>query len=164
MDSFKIIEDSSLGLAESSFGSFGVFNTDEGNEVIISAIHFPSKRYREDWDFRSYAKDFRERLERVEKSRQHSRSVIVGDFNINPFEASMIAADCLHAVMDSEIAKKKDEQYRVAFTNILYNPMWGKMGILHRDRRELIFIIGAGQKNYFWHTFDQVLIRPDFNT
>ncbi len=62
-----------------SFGSFGAFNTG-GREVIIAAIHFPSKRDRGDSDFRSYAEIFRNELEKIEQERGHSRSVIVGDF------------------------------------------------------------------------------------
>lgn len=148
-------------IRDSSFGSFGAFNTGGGKEVIIAAIHFPSKRDRGDSDFRSYAKIFRNELEKIEQERGHSRSVIVGDFNMNPFEDGMIEANCLHAVMDSEIAKKKGRTVQGRFYKYLYNPMWGKMGDTSPGPPGTYFYNRAGQKNYFWHTFDQVLIRPD---
>ncbi len=144
-----------------SFGSFGAFNTGGGKEVIIAAIHFPSKQYHGDSDFRSYAEAFRNELEKIEQERGHSRSVIVGDFNMNPFEDGMIEANCLHAVMDCEIAKNKGRTVQGRFYKYLYNPMWGKMGDTSPGPPGTYFYNRAGQKNYFWHTFDQVLIRPD---
>lgn len=148
-------------IRDSSFGSFGVFNTEEGKEVIIAAIHFPSKRNRDDLDFNDFAEAFRNELEEVEQERGHSRSVIVGDFNMNPFEDGMIAAKYLHAVMDSEIAKKKGRTVQGRFYKYLYNPMWGRMGDTSPGPPGTYFYQRSAQRNYFWHTFDQVLIRPD---
>ena len=154
MNEFHLIRDSSLG-------SFGVFNTEEGKEVIIAAIHFPSKRDRDDLDFNVSAEEFRNELEEVEKERGHSRSVIVGDFNMNPFEDGMIAAKCLHTVMDCEIAKKKGRIVQGHFYKYLYNPMWGRMGDTSPGPPGTYFYNRSAQRNYFWHTFDQVLLRPD---
>ena len=154
VNAFRIIEDGLLG-------SFGVFNTDEGKEVIIAAVHFPSKRDRDDLDFHSFAEEFRKKLENLERVRKHSRSVIVGDFNMNPFEDGMIAAKCLHTVMDCEIAKKRGRIVQGNFYKYLYNPMWGRMGDTSPGPSGTYFYQRSAQRDYFWHTFDQVLIRPD---
>lgn len=154
VNAFRIIEDWSLG-------SFGVFNTDGGNEVIIAAAHFPSKRDRDDLDFHSSAEEFRKKLENLEEARKHSRSVIVGDFNMNPFEDGMIAANAFHAVMDVKIAENKGRTLQDQFYKYLYNPMWGRMGDISPGPPGTYFYQRSAQRDYFWHTFDQVLIRPD---
>jgi len=58
----------------------------------------------------------------------HARTVLIGDLNMNPFEAGMIAADGLNAVMDKRIAAKGFRKVSGKRMQFFYNPMWSRLG------------------------------------
>jgi hypothetical protein len=79
---------------------------------------------------------------------------------MNPFDAGVLEADCIHAIMDKRIAMKKSRKVDGVKRFFFYNPMWnffgdeiGSPGTYYYDR-------SGRQKNYYWNMFDQVLIRP----
>jgi hypothetical protein len=74
-------------------------------EILLAVVHFPSKLY---WSDESQAVEctrLADDLQVVEKSVGHQRTVLVGDFNMNPFETGVVSAAGLHAVMSRAIAK-----------------------------------------------------------
>ncbi len=42
-----------------------------------------------------------------------------------------------------------------------YNPMWGKMGDNSQGPPGTYYYNDSSYANLFWHTFDQVIMRPD---
>jgi hypothetical protein len=77
---------------------------------------------------KSMSRRISEEIRRVETSVGHSRTVVVGDLNMNPFEDGMISADGFHAVMTSEIANKQPRSIQGNQYPFFYNPMWGRFG------------------------------------
>ena len=68
-----------------------------GRELLIVAVHLPSKLYQTDDDQAFYARRLSEEISEQEKEIGHNRTMVIGDFNMDPFETGMILADGLHA-------------------------------------------------------------------
>jgi hypothetical protein len=96
----------------------------------------------------------------IEKQTGNQNSMLVGDFNMNPFEDGMVSADGIHGVMDKAIALKLTRVVGGETRPYFYNPMWGRLGDESTGPPGTYYYPGSGQISQFWNTFDQVLLRP----
>jgi hypothetical protein len=91
----------------------------------------------------------------------HSRTLVVGDFNMNPFDAGIVGAAGFNAVMHRDTAARMARTVRGDEYPFLYNPMWNHFG----DEGESVpgtYYYGHGDHvTYYWHMYDQVLVRPE---
>lgn len=132
-----------------------------GQEFLLAAVHLSSKLYYSSTDQLLSATRVIERIEEAEAQEGHDRTLIIGDFNMNPFEDGMVAAEAFHAVMDRRIAAKKHRMVQNLHKKMFYNPMWSRMGDTSLGPPGTYFLNKSGYVNLYWHTFDQILIRPD---
>lgn len=124
----------------------------------IISVHLPSKIH---WD------DFSQSLEAVNlmneirkyENKNGGNSLVIGDFNMNPYEIGMTSSIGLHGMKDASIAKKKSRLVQGTKYDYFYNPMWNFLGDKH-DVSGTYFYKKAVHNNVMWNTFDQVLIRP----
>jgi hypothetical protein len=129
-------------------------------DILLAAAHLPSKR---EWSHESqYAEmiEFAKTIRHAEARIGHSRTVVVGDLNMNPFEPGMVAASGLHAVMTRSIALKEERVVQSQRHPYFYNPMWGRFGDTTKGPPGTYYHRRSEQVSYFWHMFDQVLVRP----
>jgi len=131
-----------------------------GTDVLIVAVHLPSKLYYKEIDQVFQSTRLAEIIREAERAVGHSRTVVVGDFNMNPFESGFISADGLHAVMDKRIAQRIARTVQGKRREFFYNPMWGRMGDNSPGPPGTYFYSDSSHVCYFWNTFDQVLLRP----
>jgi len=104
----------------------------------------------------------RSEIDRAEKKAGHKNTIIIGDLNMNPFEEAIVAADGFHAVMDKSVAMKRARMVQGLEYDFFYNPMWSRLGDNSQGPSGTYYYNAAGALiNYFWNTFDQVLIRPE---
>lgn len=92
---------------------------------------------------------------------EYNRMFVCGDFNMNPFEEGLIKAKAFHAVNSKTLLNKDSRTIDGENYPIFYNPMWSFFG----DNSKGItpgtyYYSGSKQREYFWHIFDQVLLRP----
>jgi hypothetical protein len=131
-----------------------------GLNILLVALHLSSKLHMDQYAQISQATRIIQKIEEAEEQVDHTNTLVIGDFNMNPFETGLVGADSFHAVMDRQTAKeysrKVDNQNRRYF----YNPMWGRMGDTSVGPPGTYYYRG-GYLSYFWNTFDQVLLRPD---
>jgi hypothetical protein len=80
---------------------------------------------------------------------------------MDPFEAGIIGAVGLHAVMSRQIAARDIRTVQGRDYRLFYNPMWGHFGDAKSSTAGSYYYDSAQHVNYFWHMFDQVLIRPE---
>jgi hypothetical protein len=130
-------------------------------DMLLAIDHFPSKLY---WSEDSQALEcpnLATSIKRVEDRVGHSRTVLVGDLNMNPFEKGVVSASGLHAVMSRRIAEKRTRTVNGIEYPFFYNPMWGLFGDSTRGPPGTFFDRRAEHVTFFWNIFDQVLVRPD---
>lgn len=130
-------------------------------QLLLAAMHLESKLRRRDTHLWSVARDVSAKIRQVERELGISNTVLVGDLNMNPFEMGVIQADGLHAVMTKAIARKRDRRIGDEVYPYFYNPMWGRFGDTTKGPPGTYYSTSSSRDEYFWHTFDQVLIRPD---
>ena len=109
---------------------FARLNKDGKDEIIIGGLHFPSKlEINEDTqykDARQLALDLKAMKHRIDIG--HNNFMILGDFNMNPFEKGMIEPDAFNAVLSTVEAKNEERTNWYKKFDYFYNPMWSFLG------------------------------------
>ncbi len=129
-------------------------------DLIVGIVHLRSKLYLSDDDQSDLAIRFREPIERVENELGHSRTVLFGNFNMNPFERGMAGSESFHAVMDRATAEEKSRIVSGSLRQFFYNSMWSLMGDLSEGPSGTYYYRSSEPVSYFWHMVDQVILRP----
>lgn len=88
------------------------------------------------------------------------KTIVIGDFNMNPFEIGMIKANGLHAVMSSKLAEKGTRIVSKKAYKFFYNPMWSLYGDVKNNVTGSYYYQNSELVTYPWNIFDQLLIRP----
>ncbi len=78
-----------------------------GLDILLVALHLPSKQYQTESDQAYHATRVAEAIREAESLAGHSRTLILGDVNMNPFEPGVVSSEGLHAVMDRKIALRR---------------------------------------------------------
>ncbi|HEX9925912.1 MAG TPA: endonuclease/exonuclease/phosphatase family protein [Anaerolineae bacterium] len=129
--------------------------------ILLAVTHFQSKRY---WSDDSQAEEvlvLSKHILKAEEEAQHSRTILVGDLNMNPFETGLVSASKLNAVMTREIALRGSRTVAGRSYPYFYNPMWGHFGDADENPPGTYYYNGSEHKTFFWNIFDQVLLRPE---
>ena len=90
----------------------------------------------------------------------HTRSVVLGDFNSNPFDSPIAGATGMHAVISREIALSKPRSILSQTYPYFYNPMWSLYGDRSGQAPATYYYRGSDVHELYWHMLDQVLVRP----
>lgn len=130
-----------------------------GPEISLVAAHLPSKLHMSTDEQTLNAVRVSTTIRETETEAGHSRTVVIGDLNMNPFEAGMVAASAFHATMDANIAKRYSRKVRGLHHQYFYNPMWNFLGDATVGPPGTYFRLG-GEISTFWNMLDQVLLRP----
>ncbi len=132
-----------------------------GNSILLAAVHLASKLYADRSDQSYQARLVTRAIEEAEASVGHRRTLVIGDFNMNPFEDGLVDADAFHSVMTQAIAQKAVRTVAGTKRSFFYNPMWGKLGDGSEGPPGTYYYPGSKNRQFFWNMFDQVLLRPD---
>lgn len=127
--------------------------------VLLAAVHLPSKLH---WTTESQAFECAELARQIDFEEQkagHRRTILVGDFNMNPFEAGV--AGGLHSVMSRQVASRGTRTIQGRVYPLFYNPMWCHFGDAGSDTAGSYFYDAGEHVNHYWNMFDQVLLRPE---
>ncbi|MFC6999557.1 exonuclease/endonuclease/phosphatase family protein [Rufibacter roseus] len=137
-----------------------LFSTKHG-EILLIALHFNSKVNWTNEDQAAESSNLKAIIEYIENKVRHQRTVICGDFNMNPFDFGMVQNMGLHSVMDKKIATKGSRIINGHEYHYFYNPMWSFFGDNGKGSVSgSMYYSPAKPINYHWHLYDQVLIRP----
>ena len=94
--------------------------------------------------------------------KEEFKSIVLGDFNLQPYSRGIMGYDSFNATMSVEHALKGYRIIKGKKKLFYYNPMWKMMGknklvqgtyYRNRDSEGL---------SVYWYTFDEVLLRPYF--
>lgn len=128
------------------------------NHFSIVAVHLPSRL---NWDTTSISFEAINMMSKIRnyEKKEGKKTILIGDFNMNPYELGMISSIGIHGVKDKSLAKKNKQILEVDYDRF-YNPMWRFLGDLN-DVPGTYFYSGSAHDNTHWHTFDQILLRPE---
>lgn len=108
-----------------------------------------------------YAQDIREQIEKIEKEKSCTKTILCGDMNMNPFDEGVVKARGFNAVMDRVIARNEYREVNGNKCMFFYNPMWGFLGDTGKGDVCGTYYYNPSQPiQFYWHVLDQVMIRP----
>jgi hypothetical protein len=134
----------------------------DDRELLIMGCHFISLVYgAPQTDLNDEAKDHAETLRNIEAERGHRNTLVVGDLNLDPFAEGVAFARGFHGVMSKTLANQDSRTVYGRERPFFYNPMWSRYGDGTPGPPGSYFYRPSGRlAGYFWHYFDQVLVRP----
>ena len=130
---------------------------------LLFLAHLPSKLHANELDQLQYASELADSVRAFEAQQGHRRTVIVGDLNANPFENPLVWSRGLHATMSRGVVARAGGERAVRGIEypLLYNPMWSLLGDRTPGPPGTFYRSPSGSVNYFWNTYDQVLLREE---
>lgn len=130
------------------------------NRYILCCLHLPSQIFKNNEGMRSIIIDrILTDIASTEKEFSSKKTIVVGDFNVNPFDYECLDATKFHSLPVYEDAKRGKRIIAGQEFKMFYNPMWNFFG----DRNTpygTYYYSGNGTSNSFWQIYDQVIIRP----
>ena len=132
-----------------------------GTEFLLAAVHFPSKLHWKPEDQAAESGMLAMDLRQMEEQHRHRRTIVVGDLNMNPFEAGVVNASGLHAMMTRALVNAGSRRVQGREFPFFYNPMWGFFGDRTPGPPGTYYYRHPGHLSYDWNMFDQVLLRPE---
>ena len=129
------------------------------NKYIICAMHLPSQmsgghQERRNIAIQTILNDLRE----CEKRLGTKRSIILGDFNEDPYETGCLSAENFHGLPCLNDALKNYRIIEGRQFETFYNPMWNLFGD-QNSPPGTYYYAGSDPKCPYWHIFDQVMFR-----
>jgi hypothetical protein len=146
---------------ESDYLSIRALELPGRDAVLVAAVHLSSKLWRSNESQIVGCVEVAQEIIRVEDRAGHRRTVLVGDFNMNPFEVGMVSAGGFNAVTSRAIASRYTRTVHGREYPFFYNPMWSHFGDSRSETAGSYYYDAGEHVNYYWHLFDQVLLRPE---
>ncbi|MBI1814709.1 MAG: endonuclease/exonuclease/phosphatase family protein [Deltaproteobacteria bacterium] len=127
---------------------------------LLVALHLPSQLYRTPDDLAHECPRIARLIADREQRVGHRRTVVIGDFNMDPFDHGMVGSGGLHAVSDRRVTQRGERIVSGEVVPFFYNPMWSKLGDAGPHPPGTYYYDSSTPINLYWHVFDQVLLRP----
>ena len=147
-------------VSDSGRASIRMYQAPGEEPIILGGVHLPSKLHADDSAQLMAATNLREMIEAAELQFNHSRSILIGDFNMNPFDPGMISCSGLHGVSTQSVAKRLERVVQEGTYKFFYNPMWSRLGDGSKGPAGSYFLWSSEPVSHFWNGLDQALIRP----
>lgn len=140
------------------------------DRFLLYVVHLSSKTNQGEESQSQEMPGFSTTIREREELEKHTRTIVVGDFNMNPFETGMVSAQGMNAVMSRDVAKNETRTLHGVTHPFFYNPMWGHFGDHTHDQHPpgspdhdpagTCYYSSGESKWFFWSMFDQVMVRP----
>lgn len=105
----------------------------------------------------AFAQSLVTELQFVKDNRNTNRLIVMGDFNINPFDRGMNLAVGFNAMMTKACASAGTRRYLGKDYDLYYNPMWSYLGDLSEGPAGTIYDT-SHRGPYGWSMLDQVIL------
>jgi endonuclease/exonuclease/phosphatase family metal-dependent hydrolase len=137
-------------------------NTPGAAPVLLVVLHLPSKLYRTPDDQLLISTTIRQEIEEIETQCGHTNTLVIGDFNMNPFDKGMISVSAFNALPCARIAKNGSRTFDGRSYKYFYNPSWNLLGD-RNDTPGTYFHRTPSGLSHYWNTLDQVIVRPSLS-
>ncbi|HEX4614266.1 MAG TPA: endonuclease/exonuclease/phosphatase family protein [Urbifossiella sp.] len=137
-----------------------------GDSWLFAVVHAPDRRNAPQDETRAlFFSQISTHLGQLERGNSPRRTVVLGDFNANPFEPSVMGASGFHALGVRRVRQRTARAVlRLGRRDFFYNPMWRLYGSdPSTDAAAATYYHDKGNAatEPFWHMLDQVLVRPE---
>jgi hypothetical protein len=122
--------------------------TPSQTDILLAVLHFQSQRNWTREEQALQAPVTQREISETEDVVGHRRTVLVGDFNMNPFDLGMVGAQALNAMMARELVQNEERTVAGQSYRFFYNPMWGHFGDRTPGPPGTYFHSSAGSGSY----------------
>jgi endonuclease/exonuclease/phosphatase (EEP) superfamily protein YafD len=134
---------------------------DNRDELTLAVAHMVSRLEKDAAHIDRELEQFAGAIRAAEDATGHDRSLVIGDLNAHPFSDGVAAAVGLHGVMSRAVAARGGRQAAHRRYSFFFNPMWQFFGDAAAVPAGTYYREAGGDHTaYYWHLFDQVLVRP----
>ena len=134
--------------------------TEACEELLLVSVHAMSGLRMREIEQTEELRRLARRLAEIEDARGHTRSLVIGDLNADPYSPRLQDAVGLHAQRLRQIAEQGSRRVAGTEYRYLFNPMWRFLGTQPPDPQGTYYRRKALHDARFWHLFDQALLRP----
>ena len=129
-------------------------------DTILCCVHLNSQIYldnieRREIDIEQIVGD----ILNLEEEMCTKNTIIVGDFNVNPYDKSCVSARYFHGIPIYKEAIRESRTIAGKEFYMFYNPMWNFLGDFH-EPYGTYYHSSSDTINPYWNVYDQVIIRP----
>ena len=145
------------------FSSYKI--TKENQIFLLHVVHLSSHIQLEECARDQRAIHISQELKKIEEdifADSEYKSIIVGDFNLQPYSMGLASVHGFNATMSIPKAKKIFRKVDGEPKLFYFNPTWKLMGDHTNAQRTYYHCSDQQDKSIFWYSFDEVLIRPYF--
>lgn len=126
-------------------------------KILLAGVHLPSKTNANEMDVLIESLNLKKDITLAESTMKSKQTILVGDFNMNPFEKPMITAASLHALPTKSEVLDEERTIRFKKYSMFYNPMWR---FISEEEIGTYYYSSPPQDGLRWNYFDQVIVRP----
>ena len=131
----------------------------EDKTYTIFLVHLPSKLNLDNTNQYQLVTRFKNTLKGI--NYQGKKTIIFGDFNMNPFEEGMVSSEAFHALNSKLVTSKIQREVYGEKCYYFYNPTWFLYAKSYNEIIGSYYYSSSAPNNLFWNMFDQVIISPD---
>lgn len=146
---------------------FVFFHVESGAiKCTLVVLHLPSKFHADVHRQHGISGKCILEINAYEQTVANTDTVLIGDFNMNPFDPGMVVFDGFNSVCSQDIAKKGKRIVDGENYNYFYNPSWKFFSGMDNETFKKTFYGTyyyhgcSGGHEFHWNNFDQVLLRP----
>ena len=137
----------------------------EGITWLLNIVHLTSAMYKDKNARNRRADNVSDVIRKIEEDLFRAdvyKSIVVGDFNLQPYSQGIAGVFGFNATMSISNARRYYRNIDGEKRYFYFNPMWKLMG----DNKLVqgTYYVDSDQQDLsmFWYSFDEVLIRPYF--
>jgi exonuclease III len=128
------------------------------HRILLMLVHGVDMRNYGPEERQSFAQTLASEMSFVKKDKNTNKLVVLGDFNMNPYDRGMTLAAGLNAMMTRSCVAPGVRQHLDQEYEFYYNPMWSLFGDNTVGPSGTVYDT-SNQGPYGWSMLDQVLIH-----
>jgi exonuclease III len=132
----------------------------QDKDFLLGTVHLLPKNHASSDTQSLEAKDYVREVRLVEKDEQQKNTILIGDFNMNPFDPGMISASTFNSVCSPAIALKRCRTFQWESYDYFFNPTWKNYAGVGKDIYGTYYHHSCGADEFHWNNFDQALVSP----
>ena len=126
----------------------------------IVGIHLPAPPYADSNDRKSVIRDLVQDICEQERMLKNRRTIVIGDFNCNPFDEELLQKDAFNAVLFKSIINYQETiRYNEKERRRFYNHAINYISEETKTYGSLYY--SSGSAPIYWNSFDQILVRKE---
>jgi endonuclease/exonuclease/phosphatase (EEP) superfamily protein YafD len=128
------------------------------HRTLLALVHGVDVRNYDAETRQSVAQSLADDMRFVREQQNISKLVLLGDFNMNPYDRGMNLPQGMNAMMTRSCIERGSRRFLDKDYDFYYNPMWGLFGDGTAGPAGTVYDV-SGQGPYGWSMFDQVVIH-----